>query len=291
MAGGRAPMKSGQKATIGRMDIKANKDLGQNFLFDPVVLSKIADYADLTKSDHVLEIGPGLGTLTLELCARAAQVTAVEFDQNLAQSLLNNISKRQRILTGKNVELHNLAVVQQDILRFDLDSLPRNYKVVANIPYNLTAKIIKKLLTADNAPQTIVLLVQKEVAERLAAQPGKLSLIAISAQVFAKVELGTVVLAKQFTPIPKVDSQVVILHRRSHPLVPPAQQADFFALVNAGFSERRKKLRSSLAVGLKTSKTQAEAVLTSAGIDPNKRAQELTIDEWYRLAQLDRVVK
>ena len=128
-----------------------------------------------------------------------------------------------------------------------------------------------------------MLLVQKEVAERLAAKPGKLSLLAISAQVFATVELGIKVSAEMFIPAPKVDSQVVIMHRRKVPLVPCDQQVNFFAMVRAGFSEKRKKLRSSLAVGLQTTKENAERLLNKAGVDPNKRAQELSIDDWLRL--------
>ena len=286
MAAGKIRTIDGDSNTGGRMDIKANKDLGQNFLFDDAVLHQIADYAALTPADHVLEIGPGLGTLTTKLCDKAGQVTAVEFDQRLADSLLDNIAKWRLEFDDLKVPPKNVTVVNQDILRFDLASLPYDYKVVANIPYNLTAKIIKKLLTADNAPQTIVLLVQKEVAERLAAHPGKLSVIAISAQLFAEVELGIVVPAELFIPAPKVDSQVVIMHRRAQPLVPKARQAEFFALVNAGFCEKRKKLKSSLAVGLHTTKERAEQLLTAAQIDPNRRAQELSIDEWCRLADL-----
>lgn len=261
----------------------ADKSLGQNFLFDDAVLHRIADYADITTDDEVLEIGPGLGTLTTKLCDRAGHVTAVEFDRRLAPMLLQNIAKWRLEYDDLKREPDNVAVVNMDFLQYDLSQLPRNYKVVANIPYNLTSKIIEKLLTAENSPKTIVLLVQKEVAERLAAKPGKLSLLAISAQAFATVELGIKVPAEMFIPAPKVDSQVVIMQRRNQPLVPRDQQAEFFTMVRAGFSEKRKKLRSSLAVGLRTTKESAEQILTKAGIDLNKRAQELSIDDWRRL--------
>ena len=264
-------------------NIIADKSLGQNFLFDDAVLHRIADYAELTPNDEVLEIGPGLGTLTTKLCDRAGHVTAVEFGRRLAPMLLQNIAKWNLEYDGLKREPENVKVINQDFLQYDLSQLPRDYKVVANIPYNLTSKIIEKLLTAENSPQTVVLLVQKEVAERLAAKPGKLSLLAISAQVFATVELGIKVSAEMFIPAPKVDSQVVIMHRRKVPLVPYDQQVNFFAMVRAGFSEKRKKLRSSLAVGLQTTKENAERLLNKAGIDPNKRAQELSIDDWLRL--------
>lgn len=264
-------------------NVIADKSLGQNFLFDDAVLHRIADYAEITPDDEVLEIGPGLGTLTTKLCDRAKHVTAVEFDRRLAPMLLQNIAKWRLEYDDLKREPDNVTVVNMDFLRYDLSQLPRDYKVVANIPYNLTSKIIEKLLTAENPPITIVLLVQKEVAERLAARPGKLSLLAISAQVFATVEKGIKVLAEMFIPAPKVESQVVIMRRREVPLVPRAQQDEFFAMVRAGFSEKRKKLRSSLAVGLKTTKESAEQILTNANIDPNKRAQELSIDDWKLL--------
>ncbi|MDO4271927.1 MAG: 16S rRNA (adenine(1518)-N(6)/adenine(1519)-N(6))-dimethyltransferase RsmA [Candidatus Saccharibacteria bacterium] len=256
--------------------VRARKELGQNFLFDDKVLATIAGYGELSSSDSVLEIGPGLGTLTRQLCARAGRVTAVEFDSDLAANLQDLASENSK-----------LAVINEDILRFDLDSLPRDYKVVANIPYNITSKIIERLWASDNQPQLAVLLVQKEVAERLAARAGQLSVIAIATQVFATIELGIKVPAELFTPAPKVDSQVVIMKRRPQPLVPADKLDQFMYVVKAGFSEKRKKLRSSLAVGLRTNKVEAERLLAEVGIDPNKRAQELTIDEWKRLAKVD----
>lgn len=261
--------------------IQANKSLGQNFLFDEDVLRTIANYGQLTKVDTVLEIGPGLGTLTSQLCSAARKVVAVEFDDNLADKAIDNVAK----ILGQRP--NNLTVKNEDFLRFDLSQLPTGYKVVANIPYNITSKIIEKLWTADNKPTIAVLLVQKEVAERLASTPGDLSVLAISAQVFAEVSLGTKVPAEMFIPAPKVDSQVVIMRQRSEPLVKSDQLEQFFYVVKAGFSEKRKKLRSSLAMGLRTNKTEAERLLNEANIDPNKRAQELSIDDWKRLAKCD----
>ena len=261
--------------------IQANKSLGQNFLFDEDVLRTIASYGQLTKVDTVLEIGPGLGTLTSQLCSVAGKVVAVEFDDNLADKVIDNVAE----ILGQRP--NNLTVKNEDFLRFDLSQLPTGYKVVANIPYNITSKIIEKLWTTDNKPTIAVLLVQKEVAERLASTPGDLSVLAISAQVFAEVGLGVKVPAKMFTPAPKVDSRVVIMRQRSEPLVKSDQLEQFFYVVKAGFSEKRKKLRSSLAMGLRTNKTEAERLLNEADIDPNKRAQELSIDDWKRLVKCD----
>lgn len=255
--------------------------LGQNFLFDQPTLKDIVSAANITSNDNILEVGPGLGTLTGHLLEEANSVTAVEFDDYLASNLINNLSKIYPNISQSI--LAKLKVENCDFLNFDLANLEKDYKVVANIPYNITSKIIQKLLTASNAPSLSVLLVQKEVAERLAAQPGKLSLLAISAQVFAEVKLGAKVPAHLFMPAPKVDSQVVILKKHPKPLVAKNEQDKFFQIVRAGFSEKRKKLHSSLATGLMTNKTKAKTLLVSANIDPNKRAQELTIDDWIRL--------
>ena len=248
-----------------------DKSLGQHWLHDRDVLVHIAESAEVTDTDMVLEIGPGLGTLTSELLRRAASVTAVEFDPNLARKLPGQFP-------GKN-----LTVKNEDILQFDLSSLPAGYKVAANVPYYITSKIVQKLMTADNKPAIAVLLVQKEVAERIAAQPGDMSILAISAQVYAEASLGEIVPAELFTPPPKVDSQVVILKTRQQPLVAPADEKAFFRVVKAGFSAKRKKLRSSLSGGLGISKQDVEELLGKAGISPDARAEDLAIGDWLRL--------
>lgn len=251
-----------------------NKSLGQHWLRDRDVLAHIADCADITADDTVLEIGPGLGTLTSELLRRAQKVIAVEFDAELARKLPGQFP-------GKNLE-----VVQSDILAFDLSRLPTGYKVVANVPYYITSKIVQLLMTATNKPSVAVLLVQKEVAERLAARPGDMSILAISAQLFADVSLGDVVPAEFFTPPPKVDSQVVILHTRAESPLGELDEKAFFKVVKAGFSAKRKKLRSSLAGGLGISKDAAMKLLQAAAINPDSRAENLSIDEWIRLTTI-----
>lgn len=248
-----------------------NKSLGQHWLRDPLVLGHIADSADVTSKDTVLEIGPGLGTLTSELLRRAEKVIAVEFDKELARKLPGQFP-------GKN-----LSVINEDILQYDLGQLPQGYKVVANVPYYITSKIIQKLMTAENKPSVAVLLVQKEVAERIAAQPGDMSILAISAQVYAKATLGDVVPAELFTPPPKVDSQVVILRSRNESLVSVENEKAFFRVVKAGFSAKRKKLRSSLSGGLGISKQDAETLLVKSDISPDARAEDLAIEDWQRL--------
>jgi len=256
------------------MSLQNDKSLGQHWLRDRGTLSHIADCAELNSDDFVLEIGPGLGTLTSEILRRVKKVIAVEFDTELAHKLPGQFP-------GKNLE-----VVNSDILKFDLSRLPVGYKVVANIPYYITNKIVQTLMIANNKPTTTVLLVQKEVAERLAAKPGKMSILSISAQVFAEVSLGDVVPAMLFVPPPKVDSQVVILKTRKDSFFMDINQDDYFRIVKAGFSEKRKKLRSSLSGGLKLPKSDIETILKIANIDSNIRAEALSIDDWARLTKI-----
>ena len=248
-----------------------NKSLGQHWLRDRLHLEAIADCADIQPTDTVLEIGPGLGTLTSILLARAEKVVAIEFDAELAAKLPGQFP-------GKD-----LNVTNQDILSFNTDEFVHIYKVVGNIPYYITSKIVHKFSTCTNPPQTMVLLVQREVAERLAADAGSMSILTVSAQIYWEVSLGPIVGRELFTPPPQVDSQVIVMHRRATPLVPDEQQKDFFRLVKAGFSERRKKLRSSLSGGLGIDKDVADQLLERSGLSPEARAQELSIDDWKKL--------
>lgn len=250
-----------------------NKALGQHWLKDRSIIAEIADSAKIAADDTVLEIGPGLGTLTSELLRRAKQVVAVEFDSDLARKLPGQFP-------GKN-----LQVIATDILQFDLNSLPVGYKVVANVPYYITSKIVQMLMTASNKPSLAVLLVQKEVAERIVAKPGDMSILAVSTQIFANASLGVKVPKSYFTPPPKVDSQVVILETRPAPIIATEDERAFFRIVKVGFASRRKKLRSSISAGLAISKPAAEELLTHANIDPEKRAEDLSIVDWQRLAR------
>jgi 16S rRNA (adenine1518-N6/adenine1519-N6)-dimethyltransferase len=250
-----------------------NKSLGQHWLRDRDVLAHIADCAELSAGDTVLEIGPGLGTLTSELLRRSKEVIAVEFDEELARKLPGQFP-------GKN-----LRVVQSDILAFDLSGLSTGYKVVANVPYYITSKIVQLLMTAQNKPSVAVLLVQKEVAQRLAAMPGSMSILAVSAQVFAEVSLGDIVPAALFTPPPKVDSQVVVLKTRTTPFFIDILEKDFFRIVKAGFSAKRKKIHSSIGAALHMEKSEVLLRLEKAGISPDVRAETLSLDEWKKMTR------
>lgn len=251
----------------------AKKSLGQHWLNDKMILQDICDFAEISAGDVVLEIGPGTGTLTDQLIKTGAEVIALEYDPERAADL------RKKYANHASTQIF---IQEGDIRTYDFGNL-LEYKIVANIPYYVTAYLLRRL-TETNAhkPISATLLVQKEVAERLAAAPGDLSISAIAVQFFYEVELGTVVGPEYFTPPPKVDSQVVKLTKREQPLFDVDQKV-FFRIVKAGFSEKRKKLRSSLSGGLRLSKPEAEALLQKAGIDPNKRAQELSLDEWRQL--------
>lgn len=253
--------------------VAPNKALGQHWLHDRQTLADIAMEAHITQGQTVLEIGPGLGTLTSELFRQGARVIAVEYDQGLASKLPGQFP-------GKD-----LTVIHQDILQFPLDELPVGYKVVANVPYYITAKIIEKLVRASNRPAVAVLLVQKEVAERIAAPVGQMSLLALSAQIYTEPKLGKVVTRALFTPPPKVDSRAIVLNFREKPLVDPIDEKAFWRVAHAGFATKRKKLRSSIAAGLHIPKSSADELLRHAGINPDLRAEDLSIDQWLRLAK------
>jgi len=247
----------------------AKKSLGQHWLTDQANLQAMADAAEIDATDTVLEIGPGLGTLTKLLTEQAAHVIAVEYDEALFQALAGRVPAT------------NLEVVQSDILQFDYTTLPPDYKVVANIPYYLTSNLIRQLSETSNRPSIAALLIQKEVAERVAAEPGDMSLLSVSAQYYWEVETDLVMIAKLFTPPPKVDSQILVLTRRDQPLFEDVDERRFFRIVKAGFSERRKTLLNSLSGGLRQDKTVIRNLLETATVDPGLRPQNLTLDQWH----------
>lgn len=249
----------------------AKKSLGQHWLRDKATLQKIVDSSSLKSTDIVLEIGPGLGDLTSMLVKRAGQVIAVEKDESLAATL------------SDRVKAGNLEVIEADILQFDLNSLPPDYKVVANIPYYLTSNLIRVLSESPNPPFLMNLLVQKEVAQRIAAPAGQMSLLSVSTQFYYEPKLGVIVPADMFEPPPKIDSQVIILSRRVEPLFKDVDPKIYFRLVKAGFASRRKKLRSSLAAGLHIPKKDADKLLAQVGINGDSRSQELSLQDWHKL--------
>ena len=251
--------------------MKNKKSLGQHWLKNRAILDEIADLAVAPGANLCLEIGPGLGTLTSSLLKRFEKVTAIEYDPDLARKLPGSFP-------GKNLE-----VINEDILQADLSSLvgTQPYSVAGNIPYYITSPIIRKLLETHPSAQKIVLLIQKEVAERLAAEPGDYNLLALFAQNLAEVELGPVVKAEEFTPPPKVDSQVIVLAPLAEPQIDPA----CLELAKRGFSSPRKKLAANLADGQR-SKTDWQEILRQNSINPDARAEDLSLWDWENLSNL-----
>ena len=260
---------------LRRFGLSPKKSLGQNFLVDETALAKVAAAAELTPDDAVLEIGPGLGSLTRHLASAARRVVAVELDGDLLPAL------RHVLQPYSNVE-----IIHGDILQLHPSSfiLPP-YKVVANIPYYITSAVVRHLLEAEARPTLIVLTIQREVAERICAGPGDLSLLAVSVQFYSRPRLAARLLAGAFYPRPQVDSAVVKLEVLPQPAVAVADADSFFAVVKAGFSQKRKQLRNSLSGGLRLDPAQADDLLNRAGIDPKRRAETLTLDEWGALTQ------
>jgi len=261
---------------IKKYGLRADKHLGQNYLQDAGALERIVQAAEIQKADTVLEIGPGLGSLTRYLSVSAHQVVAVELDPKLV-SVLQTLLKAYA----------NVRLIQGDIL--DLTpkelELPSDYLVAANIPYNITSAIIRHLLESHPEPRRIVLTVQKEVAERICATPPDMSLLALSVQVYGTPQITAHIPAEAFFPTPKVDSAVVRIEIYTEPLISPPLLPDFFQLIKAGFSQKRKTLRNSLSAGLRISTTEAESLLAKAEIDPKRRAETLNLNEWKELSQ------
>lgn len=264
-------------AVLKRYGLRADKRLGQNFLQDPSALEKIANAAEIQADDCVLEIGPGLGSLTRYLAVSARQVTAVELDPDLLAPL-------KAILTPHP----NVRILHGDILDLSIADLvdQTGYIVAANIPYNITSAIIRHLLESPSKPRRIVLTIQKEVAERICAQPGDLSLLALSVQVYGQPSIRAKIPASAFHPVPNVDSAILRIDIYDEPLIPAEMLDRFFKLIKAGFSQKRKTLRNSLSSGLHIKPAEAESLLTSADIDPMRRAETLSIAEWRGLCTI-----
>ncbi|MCL5410643.1 MAG: 16S rRNA (adenine(1518)-N(6)/adenine(1519)-N(6))-dimethyltransferase RsmA [Patescibacteria group bacterium] len=259
----------------------AKKGLGQNFLISKEALDKIIEAAELKQDDIVVEVGPGVGTLTSELVKRAGEVVAVEMDKKLSE-LLGQNSK----IKDQNC---NLKIINADILKFNLNEIVggRKYKVVANIPYYITSKIIEQFLTAENKPESIVLLVQKEVAERICAKPGEMSVLSVSVQLYGKPEIVGIVPKESFFPSPKVDSAILKIVLSSQlPVLSSEEERPFFRLVHIGFASRRKTLANNLSAGYLITKKTASDIIRQIGFSENVRAQELSIENWKKLISI-----
>jgi 16S rRNA (adenine1518-N6/adenine1519-N6)-dimethyltransferase len=262
--------------------VVAKKSLGQNFLRDETVIEQIFSIAQLEKTDWILEVGPGTGALTFRLADRAEKLLAIELDHELVTRLQKHFvdSKSVSILEGNILDLH-----LEELLRSSGFS-EHSYKIIANIPYYITAPIIRTLLSLRSQPQSLTLMVQDEVAERLSAKPGDMSLLSVMAQYYAHVEKKLFVPKAAFDPVPKVDSAIVhIVPKRAYD---PEEDRKVFRLARAGFAARRKTLANNLATSLSVPRETVEETLESLGLRKDIRAQALSIEQWEALALWDK---
>ena len=274
------------RGLLRRFGLRARKGLGQHFLIDEEVLKLITSAAELTPTDVIMEIGPGLGVLTRELARQAGWVIAVELDSKLAAILKQTLAS-----------FDNVTIINKDILQIEPSALikeegakfPRainnafNYKLVANLPYYITAPVLRHFLEASLKPQIMVIMVQKEVAQAIAAEPGKMSLLSIGVQFYGKPRIISYVPADCFYPVPEVDSAILQVTPYTQPAVTVTDERGFFELVRAGFANPRKQLANSLTQGLSIEKAEAQSLLKEADIESQRRAETLTLDEWARL--------
>jgi 16S rRNA (adenine1518-N6/adenine1519-N6)-dimethyltransferase len=261
---------------MGAERLRPRRSLSQNFLTDPEALDTIVAAAELSPGDRVVEVGPGLGVLTRRLLAAGASVLAVELDPRLADYL-------RRELTG----VDGFELIEADALSLHSRELfpGEPIKLVANIPYHITSPLLHAFLEGERPPDVTVLLVQLEVAERVAAPPGQMGYLSVFAQNVASAEVVARVPARAFEPTPAVDSAVLRLRRRPEPAVPAGDaRQSFYRVVQAGFRQRRKQVHNSLSRELPVDRAAVEAALAACGVDPDRRPQTLTIDEWACLA-------
>lgn len=252
-----------------------NKFLGQNFLINSSVLEKIINAAELTSNDTIIEVGPGLGVLTQALLSKAKEVIAIEKDQLMITIL-------EKTLANNN----HLSIVRQDALQYQPPKKP--YKIVANIPYYLTSALIRKFLESPEQPDTMVLMIQKEVAQRICEKPPRATLLSCAVQFYAQAKIISFVSRESFWPAPNVDSAIIKID--PHKDIPAVLPEDFFQVVKAGFSHPRKQLVNNLCIlksknGVPLNKYMVSEWLSKNGIMPNQRAQTLSIEQWILLTK------
>ncbi len=262
------------KATLNQYGLSPKKALGQNFLYDDQILAQITTAAEINPDDVVLEIGPGIGALTKHLSVVSGKVIAVEIDGRLMPILEDQLD------SYKNVE-----IVQADILKLPLRVyVADGFKVVANIPYYMTGILLRHILSGDRRPSMVVITIQRQVADRLTAKPGQMSLLSTTAQYYGDIEVLFGIKAGSFWPRPEVDSAVVRIRIHPGPLLNKDEEESFFRLVKIGYSQKRKQLQKNFrALGYPSSKLYK--ILSEANIDGRRRAQSLSIEEWMELTR------
>jgi 16S rRNA (adenine1518-N6/adenine1519-N6)-dimethyltransferase len=281
--GGSRSLLAQTRRWLRRFDLKARKGLGQHFLIDSEVLEVILAAAELAPGDTVIEVGPGLGVLTRELAKQAGWIIAIELDNELAAILKKTLAP-----------LDNVVILNEDILGTDPKALLQEqrpsfppvispYKVVANLPYYITSPVLRHFLEASVKPEMMIVMVQKEVAEAIVAEPGKRSVLSISVQFYGEPSIVSYVPARSFYPVPEVDSAILRIDVYPQPAVAVTDEKSFFELVRAGFTASRKQAANSLAQGLGLPKAEVLALMERAGIAPQRRAETFTLEEWAQL--------
>jgi len=264
--------------------IRPSKKMGQNFLIDEKTFDKILKVADLSKNDIVLEIGPGIGNLTAKLAQKAKKVLAIEKDKKMCEILKKEL---------KNQNIENVQIINEDILKINYDFITRwfngcDYKLVSNLPYYVASAVIRKFLEFKKSPKLMILMIQKEVAQRICAKPTKMSLLAVSVQFYARPKIVSYVSKKSFWPEPKVDSSII----KIIPLKTKASKIfteKFFKIVKAGFSHPRKQLTNNLAKELKLEKEGIKRWLLEKNIEPSQRAETLSVENWKKLTKSSKI--
>lgn len=256
------------------MKISPKKSLGQNFLVNPHIIDLIVSSAEISKDDIILEVGPGTGYLTKKLIEKSQNIIAIEKDQRLIEPLKESFK-----------EYPNIKIIEADILEFkpaDHNLQPTAYKVIGNIPYYLTSHLIRNILEEWPKPKSIILTIQKEVAQRMVAKPPHMNLLALSVQYYSSPEIIKIISKNNFRPIPKVDSAIIKLVPKDIPYSRD-ESKELFELAKAGFSEKRKQLAGTLASKLRCPKEQIIKILTDINLEPTTRAENLTLDQWITL--------
>ena len=279
--GGSDTLLAQTRKLLRKFDLRAKKGLGQHFLIDDNVLEAILTAAELSPADTVIEVGPGLGLMTAELARRAGWVIAIELDNRLADILKKTLSHDNIVILNEDV----LGTDPAALLQGRAPSFPsalRLYKVVANLPYYITSPVLRHFLEASVKPEVMVVMVQKEVAETIAAEPGDMSLLSVSVQFYGKPAIVSKVPASCFYPEPEVDSAILRIDVYAQPPV-AVDEESFFDLVRAGFSAPRKQLHNALSRRLCLPPAEVQSWLKEADIMPQRRAQTLTLEEWAKL--------
>jgi len=277
------------KRWLRQFHLQVRKGLGQHFLIDEEVLRIIASAAGLTATDVIMEVGPGLGILTKELARQAGWVVAIELDSKLAVALEQTLASFDNVsIINKDVlQIDPAALLQEQKTRFPAAiSSPFSYKVVANLPYYITSPVLRHFVEAPVRPQIMVVMVQKEVAEAIVAEPGQMSVLSITVQFYGEPRIISYVPAQCFYPAPEVDSAILRIDLYSQPAVAVTDERGFFGLVQAGFSASRKQIVNSLAQGLGLPKIDVLSLLEKCRIVPQRRAETLSLEEWAKLWQV-----